>query len=126
MNNPQHIFLVKILKFFDTDLGSGIRDGKKLDPGSGMKKILTRDKHFGSATLLSVVAGCSCNLHPVAITPLARHSPKTLEEGDIRERGCQTENPQSVRTAKTSSEHGVNKNSNKTNVLTVTSILLTE
>jgi hypothetical protein len=32
---------VKILKFFDEDLGwrqfgSGIRDGKKLDPGSGM------------------------------------------------------------------------------------------
>jgi hypothetical protein len=79
-----------------------------------MKKIQIRDIHFGSATLLSVVAGCSCNLHPVAFTPSTRHSPKTLEEGDIRERGCQTENPQSVRTAKTSSEHGVNKNSNKT------------
>ncbi len=64
--------------------------------------------------MLSVVAGCSCNLHPVAITPSTRHSPKTLEEGDIRERGCQTENPQSVRTAKTSSEHGANKNSNNT------------
>jgi hypothetical protein len=43
MNNPDHnsessetIFLVKILKFFDVDLGSGIRDGKNFDPGSGM------------------------------------------------------------------------------------------
>jgi hypothetical protein len=45
MNNPDHIseslktiFWVKILKFFDVDLGSGvekirIRDGKKSDPG---------------------------------------------------------------------------------------------
>jgi hypothetical protein len=74
MNNPDHIFLelrnhcfaffgVKILKFFDEDpgsgirdgdssdpgwrqFGSGIRDGKKSDPGSGI-----RDKHPGSATL---------------------------------------------------------------------------
>jgi hypothetical protein len=48
MNNPDHIFLsletiflVKILKFFDADPGSGmetvrIRDGKKSDPGSGI------------------------------------------------------------------------------------------
>ena len=48
MNNPDHIFLsletifwVKILKFFDADpgwrqFGSGIRDGKKSDPGSGI------------------------------------------------------------------------------------------
>ncbi len=47
MNNTNHIFLsletiffcffeFKILKFFDEDLGSGIRDGKKLDPGSGI------------------------------------------------------------------------------------------
>ena len=59
MNNPDHIFLelrnhffaffgVKILKFFDKDpgsgirgpgwrqFGSGIRDGKKSDPGSGI------------------------------------------------------------------------------------------
>jgi hypothetical protein len=32
-------FLVKILKFFDADLGSRIRDGKNLDQGSRMKKI---------------------------------------------------------------------------------------
>jgi hypothetical protein len=52
MNNPDHIFSsletifllflgVKILKFFDEDpgwrqFGSGIRDGKKSDPGSGI------------------------------------------------------------------------------------------
>jgi hypothetical protein len=47
MNNPDQIseslktiFWVKIIKFFDVDLGwekfgSGIRDGKKSDPGSG-------------------------------------------------------------------------------------------
>jgi hypothetical protein len=40
MNNPDHIsesletiVWVKILKFFDADLGSGIRDGKNSDPG---------------------------------------------------------------------------------------------
>jgi hypothetical protein len=40
MNNPDHIsesletiFCVKILKFFDADPGSGIRDGKNSDPG---------------------------------------------------------------------------------------------
>ena len=44
MNNPDHIFLelrnhffaffgVKILKFFDEDPGSGIRDGDSSDPG---------------------------------------------------------------------------------------------
>jgi hypothetical protein len=40
MNNPDHIsnsleivFWVKILKFFDGDPGSGIRDGKNSDPG---------------------------------------------------------------------------------------------
>jgi hypothetical protein len=52
MNNPDHIFYiletnflvfwgVKIHKFFDEDpgwrqFGSGIRDGKKSDPGSGI------------------------------------------------------------------------------------------
>jgi hypothetical protein len=48
MNIPDHIseslknnFWVKILKFFDVDrgwkkIGSGIRDGKKSDPGSGI------------------------------------------------------------------------------------------
>jgi hypothetical protein len=47
MNSPDHIFenletifLVKMLKFFDADPGSGmekiwIRDGKFLGPGSG-------------------------------------------------------------------------------------------
>jgi hypothetical protein len=59
-NNPDHIstsletiLLVKILKFFDVDLGSGmenirIRDGKYSDPGwkkfgSGIGKIWIRD-----------------------------------------------------------------------------------
>jgi hypothetical protein len=37
----RHHFLVKILKFFDADpgwrqFGSGIGDGKKSDPGSGI------------------------------------------------------------------------------------------
>jgi hypothetical protein len=48
MNNPDHIsesletiFWVKILKFFDAD------------PGSGMEKNRIRDKHPGSATLLT-------------------------------------------------------------------------
>jgi hypothetical protein len=31
-------FGVKILKFFDADPGSGIRDGDSSDPGSGMEK----------------------------------------------------------------------------------------
>jgi hypothetical protein len=29
--------LVKILKFFEADLGSNIRDGKNSDPGSGIQ-----------------------------------------------------------------------------------------
>jgi hypothetical protein len=48
MNNPDHIFLelrnhffaffgVKILKFFDEDPGSWIRDGDSSDPGSGIR-----------------------------------------------------------------------------------------
>ncbi len=44
MENPDHIsesretiFLVKILKFFDADPGSRIRDGKKSVPGSGIQ-----------------------------------------------------------------------------------------
>jgi hypothetical protein len=48
MDNPDHIsecletiFWVKILKFFDAD------------PGSGMEKIRIRDKHPGSATLVT-------------------------------------------------------------------------
>ncbi len=32
--------------------GSGIRNGKNSDPGSGMKKIRIRDKHPGSAIIL--------------------------------------------------------------------------
>jgi hypothetical protein len=67
--NQDHIFLsletifwffgVKILKFFDADpgwrqFGSGIRDGTKSDPGSGMGKSRIRDKHPGSATLNSL------------------------------------------------------------------------
>jgi hypothetical protein len=40
-----YIFLgVKILKFFDEDPGSGIRDGDSSDhPGSGMEKSRIRD-----------------------------------------------------------------------------------
>jgi hypothetical protein len=44
INNPDHIsesietnFWVKILKFFDTDPGSGIWDGKHSDQGSGIR-----------------------------------------------------------------------------------------
>ena len=52
-------FFVKILKLFDedpvsyirdgknSDPGSGIQDGKNLDPGSGMEKIRIRDPRFG-------------------------------------------------------------------------------
>ncbi len=46
MNNLDHIseilesiFGVKILKFFEADLGSGILGWKNYDPGSGMEKI---------------------------------------------------------------------------------------
>jgi hypothetical protein len=53
--------LAKILKFFDADPGSNIRDGKNSDPGSGiqngkkwiqdlgfwMEKIRIRDPRFG-------------------------------------------------------------------------------
>jgi hypothetical protein len=57
--------LGKIRKFFDADpgwknsdpgwknVGSGIRDGKNSDSGSGMEKSTIRDKHPGSATLIS-------------------------------------------------------------------------
>jgi hypothetical protein len=45
MNDPDHIsksletiFWVKIIKFFDEDQGSDIRDGKNSDLGSGMGK----------------------------------------------------------------------------------------
>jgi hypothetical protein len=34
---------VKILKFFDADPGSGIRDGDSSDPGSRMEKRRIRD-----------------------------------------------------------------------------------
>jgi hypothetical protein len=52
----RNYFWVKILKFFDADPGSGIRDGKNSDPG--WKKLAPGigDKHPTSATLfLSVV-----------------------------------------------------------------------
>jgi hypothetical protein len=45
---------VKILKFFDSDPGGKqirIREGNKF--GSGMEKIQIRDKHPGSATMLT-------------------------------------------------------------------------
>jgi hypothetical protein len=48
-------FWVKILKFFDADLGSGNRDGNNLDPlDPGWRKVGSgiRDKHPGSATLV--------------------------------------------------------------------------
>jgi hypothetical protein len=48
--------------FFDADLGSGIRNGDRSDPGSGMEKSRIRDrgsgirdKHPGSVTLVYVV-----------------------------------------------------------------------
>jgi hypothetical protein len=45
------IFWVKILKFF----GAGAdADPGTFDPRSGMEKIRIRDKHPGSATLLTV------------------------------------------------------------------------
>jgi hypothetical protein len=48
------IFWVKLLKLFDADpgwkkFGFGIRDGKKSDPGFGI-----RNKHPGSATLIVI------------------------------------------------------------------------
>jgi hypothetical protein len=45
--------VVKILKFFDADPGSGFRDGKNSYPESGMEKFGSgiRDKHPGFATL---------------------------------------------------------------------------
>jgi hypothetical protein len=43
--------LVKILKFFDADPGSRIRDGKNLDPGWKKFGSRIRDKHPGSAKL---------------------------------------------------------------------------
>jgi hypothetical protein len=50
MNNLDHIseslktiFLIKIIKFFNTD------------PGSGIEKIRIRDKHPGSVTLASLI-----------------------------------------------------------------------
>jgi hypothetical protein len=42
---------VKILKFFDEDPGSGIRDGDSSDPGRKKVGSGIRDKHPGSATL---------------------------------------------------------------------------
>jgi hypothetical protein len=54
MNNPDHIsesletiFLVKIIKFFDADPGSDIRDGKNSDLGSGMEKSRILDPGSG-------------------------------------------------------------------------------
>jgi hypothetical protein len=43
--------LVKILKFFDADPGSGMETIRIRDPG--MEKSRIRDKHPGSATLLT-------------------------------------------------------------------------
>jgi hypothetical protein len=69
MNNPDHIFELKNTKFLMRirdpgwrQFGSGIRDGKKSDPGSGMEKSRIRDKHPVSATLVSSLAACCFNL----------------------------------------------------------------
>jgi hypothetical protein len=40
-------FLVKILKFFDADPGSNIRDGKNSDPGSGIQDRKNLDPGSG-------------------------------------------------------------------------------
>jgi hypothetical protein len=45
---------VKILKFFDEDPGSGIRDGDSSDPGWEKVGSGIRDKHPGSATLSGI------------------------------------------------------------------------
>jgi hypothetical protein len=39
--------LVKILKFFEADLGSNIRDGKNSDPGSGIQDGKNLDPRSG-------------------------------------------------------------------------------
>jgi hypothetical protein len=41
------IFLVNILKFFDVDLGSRIRDEKNLDPGAGIRDEKNLDPGSG-------------------------------------------------------------------------------
>jgi hypothetical protein len=56
MNISDHIseslVWVKIIKFCDADPDSG--SGNLFDPGSWMEKIRIRDKHPGSAILLTV------------------------------------------------------------------------
>jgi hypothetical protein len=47
------IFLVKIFKFFDLDAGTGIRDGKNSDPGSGIN--IPDPQHCWSCSVLYVV-----------------------------------------------------------------------
>jgi hypothetical protein len=49
------LFLVKILKSFDVDPGSGIPDGKNSDPGWKRVGSGIRYKHPGSATLVPSV-----------------------------------------------------------------------
>jgi hypothetical protein len=75
-NNPDHtvfpraqkpFFGVKILKLFDADPGSGMEKIRIRDPGwktgSGI-----REKHSGSATLLSCLyALCPCVIFPVCL-----------------------------------------------------------
>jgi hypothetical protein len=63
MNNPDHIswsletiFWVKILQFFDADLGSGMEniriwDGKKSDPGTGIEKKIPDPQHWSESKL---------------------------------------------------------------------------
>jgi hypothetical protein len=60
-NNPDHIsesldtiFWVKILKFFEADPESGIRDGKNSDHGWKKFGSRIRYKHPGSATLVDI------------------------------------------------------------------------
>jgi hypothetical protein len=50
-NHVFAFFGVKILKFFDEDPGSGIRDGDSLDSGSGIRDGKKLDP--GSATLVT-------------------------------------------------------------------------
>jgi hypothetical protein len=66
------IFWVKILKFFDVDLGSGIF--LTLDPGSGLEKIRIRDKHPGSATLAVGTAGRKESFHVMCANQFSNES----------------------------------------------------
>jgi hypothetical protein len=59
---------VKILKFFDEDPGSGMETVRIRDPG--WKKVGSgiRDKHPGSATLISPLYKIQCSKVPYAFS----------------------------------------------------------